>query len=215
MKDGGLGIKACLLALFFILCSYPVKAQNIGDSITLDNTRYWYLKTSIPSWAAAVVNIAGEYDFDPRWSVALDLRYSAWNYGRQTRKFRTFQFRPEVRYWFGDNHNGLFVDAHLAMISYNVALPSWRYRIQDRNGKHPALGGGVGIGYRINLTKDARWRAEANIGLGVYALDYNRYYNTDPTKMGQFHDNRKRAFFGIDNVALSIVYVVNLKSKRK
>lgn len=203
----------------FLLCLFMtpplLKAQEPADTMTQEMPRRWYLKTSIPSWIVAVTNIAGEYDFADRWSAALDLRYSAWNYGKQTRKFRTFQFRPEVRYWFGDGHNGLFVDAHLAMISYNVALPSWKYRIQDRNGKHPALGGGFGVGYRLNLTKDSRWRAEASIGFGVYALDYNRYYNVDPTKRGQLHDTRKRTFFGIDNVSLSVVYVINMKGTKE
>ena len=151
--------------------------------------RYWHLRTSVPGLAAGVANIAAEYDFACHWSVALDVRYSAWNYFKQTRKFRTFQLRPEVRYWFGDDHRGLFVDAHLAMIAYNVALPSWKYRIQDRDGKHPALGGGLGVGYRLNLSRNGRWQIEGNVGLGVYHLDYNRYYNLDPTKRGQLFDS--------------------------
>ena len=174
--------------------------------------RYWRLRTSVPSWAAAVANVAGEYDFACHWSVALDLRYSAWNYGRQTRKFRTFQLRPEVRWWPGEGHKGLFVDAHLAMIAYNVALPSWQFRIQDRGGKHPALGGGLGVGYRLNLSADGRWQLEGNVGLGVYHLDYNRYFNTGQTRRGPLYDSRRRTFAGVDNVSISIVYNLNLNS---
>lgn len=177
--------------------------------------RNWYMKSSVPAWASAVANVAGEYDFADRWSAQLDLRYSAWNYGRQTRKFRTFQLRPEVRYWFRDGHNGLFVDAHLAMISYNVALPSWEFRIQDRGGKHPALGGGLGVGYRLNLSRDSRWRLEGSLGFGVYHLDYNRFYNKDHTRLGQLFDTRKRTFAGVDNVSVSVVYVLNLNREDK
>lgn len=198
-----------LLALLALLFASVAEAQDSGLRGP------WRLKTSIPSWAAAVTNLAGEYDVAEQWSIALDVRYSAWNYGRQTRKFRTFQFRPEVRYWLGEGHRGWFVEGHVAMISYNVALPSWRYRIQDRGGKHPALGGGLGFGYRFNLSRNSRWQAEAAVGLGVYALDYNRYYNIDPTKAGQLYDTRKSVFAGVDNVSFSIIYVINLKGKGK
>lgn len=177
----------------------PVAAPLFIPSCSGD----WHLSTSLPAWAVAIVNIAGEYDFDCRWSVKLDLAYSAWNYGSHNRKFRTFVFRPEARYWFGDSHKGLFAEAHLAMLSYNVALPSWEYRIQDRKGKHPALGGGIGVGYRLPISRNGRWSAEAAIGAGVYSLDYNRYKN-EPN--GQLVDTKKRTFFGIDHVALSVVY---------
>lgn len=167
----------------------------------------WYLKTSLPAWASGVSNVAVERDLGCRWSVALDLAYSAWNYGKSTRKFRTFVFRPEARYWFGNGHNGLFAEAHLTMMAYNVALPGWEWRIQDRNGDHPALGGGVGVGFRMNLSRDGRWRAEGAVGAGVYHLNYDRFENRPN---GPLHDTVKRTWVGIDHVALSVVYTINL-----
>lgn len=184
----------------------PEPTQLPAPSTPLPCFGSWYLKTSIPAWATAVANIAGEYDFACRWSVALDVRYSAWNYGKVTQKFRTFVFRPEVRYWLRDGHNGLFFDGHLAMMAYNVALPSWEYRIQDKGGKHPALGGGLGIGYRLNLSRDGRWRIEGALGLGVYALNYDRFVNR---KNGPLVDNVRRVFAGVDNVSISIVFNLN------
>lgn len=167
----------------------------------------WSIKTSVPALAAAVYNLAGEFNFAPCWSVALELKFSAWDYGKSTRKFRIFELRPEVRFWPLKPACGFFVEAHAAMISYNVALPSWEFRIQDRNGIHPALGGGLGIGYRLPIGHSGRWSAEAALGVGAYALDYERYENRTN---GPPVDSRKRFFFGVDNVAISIVY--NFKS---
>ena len=156
-------------------------------------------------------NIAGEYQFAGRWFVGLSLYYSAWNYGKVTRKFRTFSFRPEVRYYFRDGGNGLFLDAHLAMTAYNFAFSGCKWRYQERDGKHPALGGGIGIGYRLPLSRDGRWRAEASAGAGVYHLDYDKFHNRDN---GPWAGREKRTYVGLDHVSLSVVFTFNAAGRR-
>lgn len=168
--------------------------------------RSWHVSTSALGWALGMINVMGEYDFGCHWSVGLSVYYSGWNYARATRKFRTFLFRPEVRYWFDAGHRGFFVDAHVQMAAYNFALPGWDYRIQDAKGHHPALGGGIGAGYRLPLDRHGRWAAEAALGIGVYHLEYDRFVNE---QNGAHVDRRERTFFGIDNVALSVVYNFN------
>lgn len=170
--------------------------------------RRWHLETNALEWALAISNIGGEYDFANRWSVALSLHYSAWNYGKSTRKFRTFIFRPEARYWFRDCHKGFFLDAHLQMAAYNFALPSWKYRIQDVDGKNPALGGGIGVGYRVPISKNGHWSFQTQLGIGVYHLKYDRFKNR---ANGPRVDTRSRVWAGIDNFAISIVYNFNPK----
>lgn len=96
--------------------------EPVGPEVP-DCHRAWHISTDLAGWASLVSNVSGEFDFACRWSLNLNLRYSAWNYGKTTQKFRTFEFRPQVRYWFAPGHNRWFVEAHLSMISYNVALP--------------------------------------------------------------------------------------------
>lgn len=163
--------------------------------------RGWHVSSNLVGLGMFIANATGEYDFGCHWSAALSVYYSAWNYCTSTRKFRTFIFRPEVRYWIGRDHRGLFVDGHLSMVSYNFALKDWEYRIQDVEGKHPALGGGIGAGWRMPLSR--HWSAEAQLGVGCYALKYNRFENRPN---GQLVDTRHRTWFGIDNVAISLVY---------
>lgn len=162
----------------------------------------WRVSTNALAWGMAITNAGVEYTFDPRWSAQLSLYYSAWNYFKQTRKFRTFLVRPEVRYWFKPCHRGVFAAAHLELAYYNFALPGWKYRIQDRRGHHPAFGGGVGVGYRVPF-RNPRWAFEAQVGAGVYALKYDRFENRHN---GPLHDTRKRTWFGIDNVSVGISY---------
>ncbi len=173
-------------------------------------TRGWHISTNLPALGMAIVNLSGHYDFACRWSAALSLYYSGWNYGTSTRKFRTFIFRPEVRYWLHDGHSGLFVDGHLSMAAYNFAMPSWHYRIQDVDGDHPALGGGIGIGYRLPLGPTGRWAVEAQLGAGLYHLSYDRFENRPN---GPLVDTRSRTWAGIDNFAISVVYNFNSVKK--
>lgn len=170
----------------------------------------WHIGTNIVEWAMAITNLTGEYDFARRWSVALSLHYSAWNYGTTTRKFRTFILRPEVRYWLHDCHKGFFINAHVQLAAYNFALPGWHYRIQDVDGKHPALGGGIGLGYRVDLDKERRWAFQADLGAGIYYLKYNRFENR---RNGPLVDTRSRVWAGIDHFGLSIIY--NFKPRKQ
>ena len=110
-----------------------------------------------------------------------------------------------MRYWFAPGHKRWFVEAHLSIISYNVALPGWTYRIQDRDGKQPALGGGIGVGYRLPF-RNPHWSAEFTVGAGVYHLDYERFQNRS---QGLLVDRKTSTFFGIDRVGISIVYNFN------
>lgn len=188
----------------------PVEPEPAAEPAPAPCRRSWHASTSLLGWSLGLTNAMGEYDFGCHWSVGLSLYYSGWNYARATRKFRAFIFRPEVRYWFAEGHRGFFVDAHVQMAAYNFALPGWDYRIQDVKGRHPALGGGIGAGYRLQLDRRGRWAAEAAVGLGVYHLEYNRFVN-EPN--GALVDRRERTFFGIDNVALSVVYNFNAFSR--
>ncbi len=171
----------------------------------------WYVKTNIPAWGMAIGNLAGEYQAACRWSVGLSLYYSAWNYGKVTRKFRTFSIRPEARFYLRERGDGLFFEGHLAMTQYNFAFSGGKYRYQDRGGKHPALGGGIGIGYRLPLSRDGRWRAEAAVGAGIYHLDYDKFLNREN---GPLSGREKRTYFGLDNAALSIVYTFNAGGRK-
>ena len=184
----------------------PAQENAVEEEVQSDSynrcINRWNISTNLAGWGLAIANLTGEYSFRCHWSAALSIYYSAWNYGTSTRKFRTFIFRPEIRYWFGSNQRGLFVDGHVQMAAFNFATPGREYRIQDRKGKHPALGGGVGIGYRYRFGQ-SRWSLEAQIGAGCYHLDYNRYVNRPN---GKLVDNIRRTWFGIDNAALSVVY---------
>lgn len=166
-----------------------------------------YVKTNAVGWAMLIANAGVEWEFSRHWSVALSAYYSALNYFKSIRKFRTLAFMPEIRLWpAGTRGTRFWIDAHLGLAYYNYAkCGEWRY--QDHNGRTPALGGGLGVGVRTPLGHSGHWFFEASVGAGAYRLHYDVFRNEHN---GQLTGERHRTFYGIDRVALSIAYKFNL-----
>lgn len=184
----------------------PMTEDEIGD---------WhqglYLKTNVLGLGLAMVNTAVEIDLMQHLSLTLPIYYSAWNYFKQTIKFRTLMTQPELRYWLSENNEGLFVGAHFVLAQYNIAVDG-NYRYQDHDTKTPSLGGGISLGYRMPISKNNKWSIEFMIGGGVYGLHYDTYYNVED---GKYIDTNKKTYCGIDNAAINITYKFDLNRRKK
>lgn len=174
--------------------------------------RKLYLKTNALFWGMGMTNVSAEIDLAKHWSFALPVTYSAWNYFTSTVKFRTLAVQPEFRYWFNENNQKFFIGAHFGYAQYNVAVDG-NYRYQDHDGKSPALGGGISVGYRMPISKSDKWHIEFSLGAGVYSLHYDKFYNTPNTKDGLMIESVKKTYWGIDQAAVSFSYSFDLKKK--
>lgn len=168
------------------------------------------VKTNAIGWALGITNVAVEVDFAKHWSVALPFYYSGWNYFKTKLKFRTLGIQPEVRYWISEQNDRFFVGTHFGLASYNLALGG-KYRYQDKDSDTPAIGGGVSVGYRMPISKDNRWKLEFSLGAGSYVLQYDKFYNTNPSKDGKLVTSVKKVYTGIDQAAISFSYTFDLK----
>lgn len=92
------------------------------------------------------------------------------------------------------------------MAYYNVAFGG-AVRYQDHDRRTPALGGGLNVGYRLNISANRLWRLEFSLGAGVYRLDYDKFQNRHN---GLRTERCKKTFFGVDNAAVSICYTFDL-----
>lgn len=187
-------------------------ATDIPAYATQGWTRRLHLKSNAAGWAMAIANIAVETDITKHWSFSLPVYYSAWNYFKQSIKFRTFAIQPELRYWLSRDNDGFFAGAHFGLAYYNFAA-NGSYRYQDHDGKTPAIGGGASIGYRLPISKDDRWRVEFSIGAGAYSLHYDKFHNTPDTKDGLLVVSVKKTYWGIDQVSVSFSYTFDWRRK--
>ena len=184
--------------------------RSLGDDIQKRNEYSLYLKTNAVGLGMLISNLAVELAWGQYWSFVLPVYYSGVNYFTSTIKFRTFCVQPELRYWFGGN-DGIFMGVHAGFAYYNFAL-NGKWRIQDHSAAHPALGGGVSVGYRLPIGKSNHWNAEFSLGAGVYSLYYDKFHNKPD---GRLSSSVRDVFFGIDQVAISLSYKLNFKTKQK
>ena len=187
----------------------PDTISVVQDSIIEEVwKRHIYIKTNTIGLGMGISNIALEVDLTKHTSLALPVYYSAWNYFKTTIKFRTLSIQPELRLWKSQKKEGLYAGAHFGLAYFNFAF-NGEYRYQDYNGETPAIGGGISIGYVIPISDNNRWRIEFSLGAGVYALHYDKFFNTPITSEGMLIENDKKTYFGIDQAAISISYILN------
>ncbi len=164
-------------------------------------------KSNAIGWGLGMVNGAVEVDLCEHLSLNVPVYWSAWDYFVPTIKFRTFMIQPELRYYFKSNHLGWFLGAHFGMAYYNTAI-NGLYRIQDHDGKSPALGGGLAFGYRLPLSEDGNWRVEFSLGVGAYAVNYDKFHNMQD---GLMVENKKTVYIGPDQASITFIYALDLK----
>lgn len=170
-----------------------------------------HIKTNALGLGLAIANIAAEVDFAKHWSFALPVYYSAVNYFTPTVKFRTFAIQPEVRYWLKENNTGFFAGAHFGLGYYNIAT-NGELRYQDHDGKSPALGGGISVGYRVPISKSQKWNIDFSIGAGCYKLHYDTFYNVPN---GRLVNTYRKTYWGLDNAAVNISYRFDFNKRKK
>ncbi len=196
-------IKSIYVILIFLLIGHYAHSQDRAVYPELS------VKTNALGLGLAIANTAVEIDLCRHVSFNLPVYYSAWNYSAPTVKFRTFAVQPGIRYWFSDRNEAWFTETHFGLAYYNVAIGG-EYRIQDHDGKSPALGGGVALGYRLPISRSKRWKMEFSIGAGAYMLHYDRYRNT---YNGLLVSTGEDTYIGIDKTEISVSYSFGLKRK--
>ena len=193
----------------------PIKTTLSAKTIVTEDqtlSRKLYLKTNAAGLGLAIANAAVEIDLAKHWSFTFPVFYSAWNYFKSTIKFRTNAVQPELRYWFSENNERLFVGAHFGMAYYNLAFGG-DYRYQDYNRETPSVGGGLSLGYRLPVSRNNRWSVEFSLGAGGYSRHYDKFHNTPNTKDGLIIETVRKPYWGIDQAAVSVSYSFDLKKK--
>ncbi len=173
------------------------------------------LKSNLIGWAALGANMAVEFDLVPHLSISIPVHYSGGVEYNETLKFRCLIIQPELRYypWLKDGVNqGFFLGLHGGGGHYNFAFDG-DFRYQDKDGRRPAYGGGLGMGCSFRFGKNTGWGMEIAVSGGVYDAEYDIFYN-EPN--GPYYKRGVRQlWYGIDNASLSLFYKFDVKKKRE
>ncbi len=185
-----------------------ISSESVGCSDVADSSRHLTLKTNTLGLGLLIANTAVEIELSRRLSLHLPVYYSALDYFCETVKFRTLAIQPELRYRILAT-KGLFAGLHFGTAYFNLAAGG-QYRIQDREGRTPMLGGGISLGYRLNFKKNSRWGMEFAVGGGAYTFDRDRFINEHN---GPYVDTVTGPYIGLDNLSLSLTYDFRLGGK--
>ena len=164
-----------------------------------------YLKTNFLLWALLNANLGVEFEIGNHMSFSLPVFYTALNWFRQDAKFRSLGTQPELRFWLFDDFHGPFLGVHGTLSYYNFALSSMDYRIQDRDGRTPAYGGGLDVGWKFRLDRNRadRWGLELSVGYGYLHLDYDRFENIPN---GPYVDSGIENYLGPEHASVALTY---------
>lgn len=189
--------------------SPPPLPDDEEDDFDLDlsESHPWsfYIKTNFLPWALLDANLALEFEMGRHLSVSLPVYYSAWDWFSPQSKFRVTGTQPELRLWFRDDFSGPFLAAHGTYGYYNVAIPNQEFRIQDRDGRTPAYGAGLNIGWKFRLDRNRadRWGLELSVGGGWLHLDYDCFYNVEN---GRYAASQVKDYYGPDHASVALTY---------
>ncbi len=164
-----------------------------------------YIKTNLLPWPLLDANLGFEFEMGRHLSLSIPVIYNALDWFDVQTKFRVAGTQPELRLWFRDDFSGPFLAAHGTLAWFNVALPSAEFRFQDRDGKHPAYGAGLNLGWKFRLDRGRadRWGLELSAGGGWLHLDYDTFYNVEN---GRYSHSEVRDYFGLDHASIAITY---------
>jgi len=188
-----------LAGLMSILALQEVGAQN-----------RFALKTNLLHDATASANLAAEYAFSPKWSVQLEGSVRLWD--AYDVVLDHYIARPELRYWFCERFNGLFVSAYAlggkATVGHLWDFSQYYQRFPNLDSfllkDALMLSAGGGIGYDLILSR--HWNVEfaASVGYMFVKGDEYDYYSDDPEPLlrGSIFD-----YVGPTALSVNIVYL--------
>ena len=175
--------------------------------LNLSEAHPWsfYIKTNMLPWVLLDANLGLEFEMGRHLSLSIPVYYSATDWFNVRTKFRLIGTQPELRLWFRGDFSGPFLAAHGTYGYYNVALPGAEFRIQDRDGRTPAYGAGLNLGWKFRLDRNRadRWGLEFSFGGGWLHLDYDRFYNVEN---GRYADSQVKDYFGPDHASVALTY---------
>lgn len=187
----------CLLCILVIVPSV-LSGQNFA------------LKTDIPGWATASLNIEPEVRLAPRHTLALGVSYNAWDMNRRTNmKWRHIFVQPEYRYWTCSAFNGHFIAAHVAYMHYNIGGLAnnlnigFARKLGERRYQGDFVSVGVGYGYHWIITN--RFSIEAELGLGVAWTAADAH---SCEVCGDYIESVNRWFFTPTKFSVSLVWLI-------
>ena len=185
-----------VLVLFFAV--FAVHTHMYGQNVAVKNNLLYDL-TLTP-------NLSVEVGLAPKFTMDLQTGLNLFTLG-DDKKLKHYLIQPELRYWFCERFNGLFVGAHAHGGQFNVGgfkLPfGWIPDMENHSYEGWFIGGGASLGYQWILGN--HWNLEASAGVGYARITYDKYHCAN---CGTLVKSDKLNYLGVTKAAISLIYII-------
>lgn len=159
------------------------------------------LKTRLTKVALLSFDVGVEWSLSPKWTADFSATYNPWTLKDNT-KWKILMCEPQFRYWPCQKFFGWFIAAYMHGGIFNVGnLPFPRF--QDTRYEGWFIGGGLGVGYQILLSRHLNLEIELGAG-----YDYSRYDRFMCAVCGKkLSGDTPNHYWGLTKANLSLVYL--------
>ncbi len=186
---------------------------NASDSLLKDTTAYHHteLRTNLLYLATATFNASIDYGLTKQWSLSMTVGYNPFKWPQRHRdddkvvnpKTLHWLLMPEVKYWFTEHLNGLYVGGHAIYAQYNIGGISFIPALNNNRYDGNLFGTGVSVGWHKWIGK--RTALDFSFGLGYLHLHYDKYKACKCSGLlGIYNQN----YFGPTKMAVSLAYLI-------
>lgn len=200
---------------FFVLASLSASlAQSVSVSDSLLNdaavSHHTELRTNLLYLATTTFNASIGYGLTKQLSLDLTVGYNPFKFPQRhlndkivNPKLMHWLVMPEVKYWFSEHLDGMYVGGHALFAQYNIGGISFISALDKNRYDGNMFGGGVSIGWHKWIGK--RTALDFSAGVGYLRLHYDKY---KACKCSGILETVGENYFGPTKLAVSLAYLI-------
>ena len=160
--------------------------------------------------ATLTPNVGAEIRLGNKSTLDIGGAYNPWNLkGSEdnNKKFVHWMSQVEYRYWLCRSFDGHFLGAYILASQYNISQKNIDFIMGRNSQKYRYQGYGLGVGtsygYQWLITKN--WSLEANLGIGLAFMDYDKY---ECSQCGKHDDKVQKVHIGLTRLGINLIYFI-------
>ena len=154
------------------------------------------LRANLLRWATLTPDLGVEWRVNGKWGVVVDGTWTSWSWQDAGRRYTLWEVAPAVHYYIGKSKRA-YVGAMFKAGQFN-------YKLSDTGKQGDLLGGGLGGGYRLALSRALA--LDFGVGVGCLHADYDKYRVTDGVRVRSGEGSGW--YWGVMDVGVRLVWVV-------
>lgn len=182
-----------------------------NTSIATHTRPLFALKTNLLFDAALMPNIELELPIGKRWSLNAEYIFPWWLINDDRYCLQLLMGGLEGRYWFGNREKRQALTGHFAGLYAGGGKYDLQWDTKGYQGEF-FIAAGISYGYAHPIARNLR--LEYNIGIGMLRTNYRHYHTRDNHRTLLWQENGEYTWLGPTKLKVSLVWLINRKTKK-